>query len=136
MVQTSSRTDRKSWTILVVDDEEGVRSVTTSLLAGRGYDVLEASNGYEALQIFSNVSNPIDLVIVDIVMPGLDGFEFVDRAKKIRDGFRVIFTSGHYNPTRYPDRSESLVTGQNFIPKPFSLDDLVRIVRNMLGGKQ
>ncbi len=121
---------------MVVDDEDGVRSVTTSLLAGRGYDVLEAANGYEALQIFSNAGKHIDLAIVDIVMPGINGFEFVDRARKIRNDFRVIYTSGHYNPSRYLNRSEALVAGQNFIPKPFELDRFVQMVNNVLGGRQ
>jgi len=136
MMQMSGRMDRKSGTILIIDDEEGVRSVTISLLARRGYDVLEASNGHEALQICSDVRKPIDLAIVDIVMPGLNGFEFVDRAKRIRSDFRVIFTSGHFNPSKYLNRSETLVSGQNFIPKPFSLNYLLHLVDNILGEQQ
>jgi CheY-like chemotaxis protein len=135
MTLTTSQTIRKTGTILVIDDEEGVRSVTTSLLIGRGYTVLEASNGHDALNICSDVQRSIDLAIVDIVMPGLDGFEFVDRAKKIRKDFRVIFMSGYAGRPHILKWSKVLADSQGFISKPFSLALLVQTVEKALGDQ-
>ncbi len=118
-----------SETILVVEDEQGIRDVTCNYLSTKGYQVLQASNPVEALRIFSEAKRPIHLMLTDMIMPGGDGPEL---ASAVRDkGLRVpvIFMSG------YADRridADSLGSDGIFLQKPFSLTTLGRAVRSAL----
>jgi CheY-like chemotaxis protein len=120
-----------SETILVVEDEPGVRRLTRLLLERQGYRVIEASNGVEALRIWQEHAGAIDLVFTDIVMPeGLSGRELAARLRALSPGLRVVFTSGY--SADIAGRELSLQEGQNFIQKPFSRQQLLQVVRQSL----
>lgn len=116
-------------TVLVVEDEPAVRELVRTILDMRGYAVLEASGGADALRICEEHTGPIHLLLTDVLMPGMDGTEFVRRALVLRPRARVLYMSG------YPD-SESLLQGlplgTAFIQKPFGPDALASKVRQIL----
>ena len=86
--------DVKKKGVLVVDDEEVVRGLLTGVLVSEGLSVLQASDGAEALSIFESRSSSIDLVILDMIMPGMKGEEVLRRLRKISPGVKVIISSG------------------------------------------
>jgi PAS domain S-box-containing protein len=122
---------RPGRTILLVDDQEMVREMTRSVLDEAGYEVLIAADGEEALRVSERFSGAIDLVITDVIMPGLSGPETVKRVRAGRPGTRVIFISG-YTADALGDRS-ALGAGTRFLQKPFKPDDLTAAVRGVLG---
>jgi len=119
-------------TILVVEDKEPVRSVLLEILAGLGYEALEASDGEHALEIARTHDGPIHLLLADIVMPGLQGDEVARRLRALRPETKVLFMSGYTKKAI----ADSLVeeSGAAFIPKPFSLPELTEKLRAVLEG--
>jgi two-component system cell cycle sensor histidine kinase/response regulator CckA len=118
-----------SETILVVEDEQGIRDVTCNYLSTKGYQVLQASNPDEALRIFSEAKRPIHLMLTDMIMPGGDGPELAAAIRQRGLRLPVIFMSG------YADRrvdADSLGSDGIFLQKPFSLSTLARAVRSAL----
>jgi PAS domain S-box-containing protein len=115
--------------ILVVDDEELVRMVTKAVLAYRGYQVTEAEDGEDAVAKFAAATTPFDLILMDLHMPRLNGY---DALLKIREGFptaRAILLSGG---VQEPDNVLGNLEGVAFLQKPFENQELVRLVRRML----
>ena len=94
MAQEPDKKDQKE-TILLVDDEQSVRTIVLKILRRAKYNVLEAENGEAALQIAANHPGKIDLVITDMYMPGLRGPEVVERLAPTRPGLRALFMSGY-----------------------------------------
>ncbi len=86
---------RGSETILLVEDNEPVRDMTSRILKDLGYNIVTAENGEEALAIFGNKGNSIDLMLTDLVMPGISGRELADKIHEQKPGLPVIFTSGY-----------------------------------------
>lgn len=82
-------------TVLLVDDDDSLRKVTSRQLARPGFEVLEASHGAEALRIMEECGIPIDLTLTDVYMPGLRGSEFAERLHEKRPGTPVVFMSGY-----------------------------------------
>jgi CheY-like chemotaxis protein len=121
-----------SETVLVVDDEEQVRSLECGVLQASGYKVLPVGDGEEALRICRESSEPIHLLVTDIVMPMMNGRELARRAALLRPSMRVLFVSG------YPDEdeisSERAAGKKNFLQKPFTSDTLLRRIRQSLDG--
>ncbi|MBZ5540712.1 MAG: PAS domain-containing protein [Acidobacteriia bacterium] len=117
-------------TILVVDDEEGVREVAVEFLTARGYNVLAAESGKQALEIARKQQGPIHLVITDAVMPGMNGPAMVKWLGEIRSGFKVLYISGYADEGSILD--EALARGDHFLQKPFFLEVLGRTVRSLL----
>ena len=118
-----------SETILVVEDNEAVRSLVTTTLQRDGYSVLDASNGREAERIWSERQDSIALVLTDVVMPLMSGPDFV---RKIRDGHphvKIVYMSGH---TAEALSQEQLQAGDGFIQKPFTPAVLQNKVRSAL----
>jgi len=119
-----------SSTILVVEDEDAVRSTLTRILQRQGLTVLEAAHGGEAMRIAKEHPQPIQLVISDIMMPGMNGREFVERFSVVHAESKVLFMSG------YTD-DDALIKGlvnkrQDFIEKPFTVEQITRKVREAL----
>jgi two-component system cell cycle sensor histidine kinase/response regulator CckA len=117
-------------TILLVEDDRGVRNLVERVLNSRGYRVLSAEHGVDALQIASALNGTIDLVLTDVVMPTMSGREMVDALRLKRPGVRVIYMSG------YTD-DEILRRGlhdptMSFIQKPFTAEHLAMLVRKIL----
>jgi two-component system cell cycle sensor histidine kinase/response regulator CckA len=116
--------------ILFVEDEEGVRTIVTRLLTDRGYQVVEAIDGEDALDQLEAHPGPYDLVISDVVMPGMDGPAFLKAARDRLGGAKVLFISGYaersFAQTLEDDRSIG------FLPKPFTLKQLAERVKQEL----
>lgn len=116
--------------ILVVDDEYAVRNVLGLSLSHLGYTVETAESGLEAIEKFSSGGQPFELVILDLLMPGLSGEEVFLRLKEMRGDVRVLIVSG-FSSEGTVERILS-VGGRDFIQKPFSIDVLARKVRGCL----
>jgi PAS domain S-box-containing protein len=118
-------------TILLVEDEFGVRSLTKTILERAGYRVIVAVNGVEGLRAFQEATEPVDLVLTDIVMPGgMSGRELVDRLLKIAPDLRVIFTSGY--STDFAGHELILKEGQVFLQKPSRPAQILAAIRRVL----
>ena len=116
--------------VLLVEDEDSVRSFAVRALRRQGYEVLEASTGLEALEIYAAETKPIDIVVSDVVMPEMDGPTMLTEMRKGRPDLKVIFVSG------YPDDRFKNVLDPNaqfaFLQKPFSLPQLAAKVKEEL----
>ena len=130
--QTVARDVTGQDTILLVEDEEAVRSFAARALRMRGYNVLEAGGGEEALEIVKNDANKIDLIITDVVMPNMDGPTMVRHVKVLKPDLAVIFMSGYAEEAfRRSDQSSEDI---HFLPKPFGLKQLAAKVKEVLAG--
>ena len=119
-------------TILVVDDEEYIRCILQTMLEKLGYRVILAVNGKEALEIYAEHQDVIDLVILDLIMPVMNGKEAFDRLRQINDTVKVLIASGH---TTAGDNSFSLQQGlHGFIQKPFTIHSIAEKVQSMLSA--
>jgi PAS domain S-box-containing protein len=119
-----------SGTILLVEDEAEVRAVLRAGLVRDGHKILEACNGAEALEVSAAYEDTIDLLMTDVVMPGLSGRELADRLVPLRKGIKVLYISG-YNEDLVLQKG--VVEGQmEFLQKPFTPSALARKVRQML----
>lgn len=118
-------------TILVVEDDGAVRRLARTILTDSGYTVLEARDGEEALALAQTHSARIDLVITDVVMPGLSGAELVRRLGSISPWLRVLYTSGY---TRVATLGTGIESSAPFLPKPFLPADLLAKVRQVLSS--
>ncbi|MBM6594619.1 cell cycle histidine kinase CckA [Microvirga pudoricolor] len=118
-------------TILLVEDEDPVRAVNARALSARGYTVLEAASGVEALEVMEERGAAVDLVVSDVVMPEMDGPTLLGELRKIYPDLRVIFVSGYAEDAF----KKNLPEGEefNFLPKPFSLRQLVETVKQVIG---
>lgn len=122
-----------SWgseTILIVEDEDMVRSLSREVLESCGYTVIVASNGVEALTVCEQHKDQIHLLITDIVMPQMGGRELAEKLSVAYPKVRVLFTSGYTDDAIV--RHGIIEDDANFIQKPFNLDDLARKVRELL----
>jgi CheY-like chemotaxis protein len=118
-----------SETILLVDDEEGVRKLVFAILQSHGYDVIEANNGQTALAAYEKNKHKIDLVLTDVVMPLMNGFELGERLSEERPELKILYMSG------YRDNPIGNSPGEGnraFLHKPFTPDTLVQKVRQLL----
>lgn len=117
-------------TILLVDDQEAVVNVGKAILHTLGYTVIMAKNGKEAIEIYERDKEKIDLVILDMIMPGMGGGETYDALKKIKPDIKVILSSGY---SLEGQAIRILERGCNgFIQKPFDVSDLSRKIREVL----
>ncbi len=117
-------------TILLVEDEESVRMFGARALRGKGYTVLEADSGEAALDLIGGHDCDIDLLISDVVMPGMDGTELVERVRASRPELKVIFISGYAEEAFGEKLGRS--RDVHFLPKPFSLAQLAGTVKDVL----
>lgn len=117
-------------TILLVEDQEGVRSLVRAYLTGSGYKVLEAENGEEAIRVSKAYTGAIELLITDVVMPKAGGFEVARALAEQRPGIKTIFISGYAQELL--DGRQSLPPGARFLPKPFARRDFLRNVSELL----
>jgi two-component system, cell cycle sensor histidine kinase and response regulator CckA len=124
--------DEGSETILVVEDDSTVRSIVSTMLAARGYEIVDAADGEEAILRFDAREQPIPLVICDLIMRRLDGRETIGRIRGIEPATKVLYMSGYTNDAII--RSGGLGPGTGFIQKPFSGDELATRVRELLDG--
>jgi len=116
--------------ILVVEDDEGVRWMTHRILVDAGYQVLEAADGRSALELLGRDGAAVQLVVTDVVMPGMGGRALADELARLRPGIPVLFTSGYTDGEIV--RRGLLEPGTAFVQKPFGPDTIVRSVRERL----
>ena len=117
-------------TVLLVEDEEPVREVTALMLGSLGYRVLEASNGEEALRVAQAGLEQVDLLMTDVVMPGMGGRDLADALQACMPGLKVLFQSGYTDDTVI--RQGILHTEMAFLQKPFTLAALSQKLREIL----
>ena len=110
-------------TVLVVDDDDGVRGIIARKVEQAGYRVLTAGNGVEALRVLEQTGTEVHLVVCDLLMPQLDGYELADRLALLPGAPEVIFMSAFRSDLEF-DRP--------MLTKPFRLDDLSAAVRRIL----
>jgi two-component system, cell cycle sensor histidine kinase and response regulator CckA len=113
-----------------VEDDEQIRSIATLILEASGYHVIAAANGNDALQIHQTSSQPIDLLVTDVIMPGMSGRQLSDRLLARQPTLQVLFVSGYTDAEIGPHGV--LEPGKAFLAKPYTLDDLVLTVREVL----
>jgi two-component system cell cycle sensor histidine kinase/response regulator CckA len=136
----SQRTDKKkegtrdltgTGRVLLVEDEDVVRSFAARALARQGYEVLEAATGIEALEVMERERGRVDIVVSDVIMPEMDGPSMLKELRKTRPDLKIIFVSG------YPDDAFKKSLDENeeyaFLPKPFTLPQLAAKVKEQLG---
>jgi two-component system cell cycle sensor histidine kinase/response regulator CckA len=122
-------TPRGAETVLVVEDEPHVRRMAVLGLRAHGYTVLEAADGAEALQMANRVGASIDVIVSDVMMPGMSGPELLERLAVISPRARCVLMSGHAESTAL---SAEATSGSAFLPKPFTPERLARKVREVV----
>jgi two-component system, cell cycle sensor histidine kinase and response regulator CckA len=128
-VGRSSQQHRGSETVLLVEDEDAVRTLAREVLRRHGYAVLEARHGVDALTVVERHADPIDLMITDVVMPHMSGRDLVERLSAARPTMKVLFMSGY---TDHAVVHRDLTPGTAFLQKPFTPDVFARKVRQVL----
>jgi DNA-binding response OmpR family regulator len=121
---------RGAGTILVVDDEEMIRSFSKSALESYGYQVLLAADGYEGVRLFQENSDGIALVLLDVAMPGMDGGATLQRIREIRTDVPVLICSGFGDLDIEERFAKSEIAG--FFAKPYTIKQLARKVKECL----
>lgn len=117
--------------ILLVEDEDAVRTFSTRALTNKGYDVLTAEHGEAGWDVFQEQTTPIDLLITDVMMPGMDGPTLAKQIRAVMPDLKIIFVSG-YSEEKLKD---TLGDGIFFLAKPFTLKQLAAKVKEVLGDK-
>jgi CheY-like chemotaxis protein len=122
-------------TILVVEDEEALRELVSDILQRKGYSVLQAATGAEALEVWRNHRDRIDLLLTDMMMPGgLGGRDIAEKILDDRPELKVIYTSGYSIDTVTPDFNSLGGDRVSFLQKPYDPETLARMVREILNG--
>lgn len=132
-VVQSKTTIEQSETILLVEDNDMVRSLAHTVLAAQHHTVLVARTGEEALQIVQQRGGTISLLITDMVMPGMRGLQLADELRTLQPDIKIILTSGYSN--REEAVPENLDPQTAFLPKPYTPDSLVKAVGTALDSR-
>ena len=119
-------------TILVVEDEEPVRALTRRILAGKGYNVITAGSGAEAIALVATHKDAIHILISDVIMPGMGGRQLAERLRAGRPKLKVLFVSGYTDDDVI--QQGILDPGMPFLAKPFTPESLLRKIRDVLDG--
>jgi PAS domain S-box-containing protein len=119
-----------SETVLLVEDDVVVRSLVSQVLTGQGYGVLETANGDEAQRVAREFGKPIQLLVTDVILPGLSGRAVAERLRELQPAMKVLYLSGYGESTI--GRQGVLPADAPFLPKPFLPSVLVRTVREVL----
>lgn len=130
-VQKGSEFRRGTATVLVVDDEPMIRDIVKEILERQGYSVLTAADGAEAVTIYQQNAGRIGLVLLDMVMPQMNGREVFQRLRRINPGVRVIVSSGYSHDRDADHLLEQGAVG--FVQKPYRRSDLLRAVEDAIG---
>jgi signal transduction histidine kinase len=121
---------RGSETILLVEDEEAVRSVAARVLLNQGYTILQACNGAEALTVLERLGGSVDLILTDVVMPDMGGLELTARLRDRWPELKVVYMSGYAEGDKLQPGIQD--SARSFLQKPFSAESLMLKVREVL----
>jgi two-component system, cell cycle sensor histidine kinase and response regulator CckA len=119
--------------VLVVDDEQGLRDLVCRTLQAEGYRTLEAAHGGEALEVMESAPEPVDLVVTDVVMPGMDGRELGRRLAQRWPDLPILYISAYDVNDIF--RRGSPRTSAPFLQKPFPQEGLVTMVRGLIASR-
>ena len=119
-------------TVLIVEDQEAVLRYAKASLETYGYHVLDAANGNAAMAVAQNYSGQIDLILTDVVLPGMNGKVLAEQLTAARPDLKVLFMSGY--PADVIAHRGVLDSGVSYIPKPFSPDGLASKIQEVLAG--
>lgn len=128
-----TRATQGSETVLVVEDDQGIRQLICSILRKNGYKVLLAGNGYEAIEVSQRHQGPIHLMVTDVLMPRMSVRELTEVLAKARPDMKVLYISG-YTDDSIVHHMGVLEPRTNFIQKPFTVTALSRKIRELLEG--
>lgn len=118
--------------ILIVDDEDTILDIATTILTRFGYQTLTSPSGEEALELFRKMEKKIDLVLLDLSLPGMDGYECLEAMAQLRPTAKIIITSGYATDNSQRDAVNAGAAG--FLPKPFQMNSLLETIRTILDG--
>jgi len=125
------KSPRLSKTVLLVGDGDDVRRMIGEFLESWGMQVLQASSAKEAIQSVLSFPGPIDLLLTDIEMPGMDGLELAKEVATLKPGVRIVYMSGGKTPEDWR-KAEGLQTGSLFLQEPFRMDELKTLISSTL----
>ncbi len=128
--ESSPRSSLKKRKVLIVDDENIVRELIKGVLSEEGIEVLKAVDGYEAIEVFKEHQRHIDLVILDMIMPGIKGDEVLKTLREIRGDIKIIISSGFMSEDQRERLREHRVDG--FLDKPYKGNDVIRAITRIL----
>lgn len=117
--------------ILVIDDEFALRHISENLLTANGYTVITAESGQKGLALLRAHQQDVSLVITDLIMPGMSGTELIPLLKGMKNGLKIIAISGNIIANQ-DDKAPAGVIADGFLSKPFSAEELLRLVRDVL----
>jgi two-component system cell cycle sensor histidine kinase/response regulator CckA len=120
-------------TVLVVDDEEGLRTLVCRTLRAEGYSTLEAAHGAEALEVIEKAAEAVDLVVTDVVMPGMDGRELGRRLTQLWPTLPILYISAYDVNDIF--RRGSPRSSAPFLQKPFPAEGLITSVQQLLASR-
>jgi len=121
---------RGTGTVLLVEDQADVRGLAAAVLREAGYRVIEAASGAEAIASLERDEGPIDLLLTDVVMPGMGGLALAERLRGMRPGMKVLYVSGH--PSSLLALRDALEAGSKYLQKPFTPEELAATVREAM----
>ena len=121
-------------TILVVDDEPEIRKLVGAMVSHFGYTVMTADSGEHALTLYKNNKGPIDLLITDVVAPGMSGPMLADKLTEIQPDLKVLYISGYDNT--HVVQKYVVEKGHALLAKPFTVEEIQSKVREMLARRQ
>ncbi|MCX7761353.1 MAG: GAF domain-containing protein [Candidatus Kryptonium sp.] len=133
--KNSTKTAKSKLKILIVDDEEFLRIVLADILHELGHEVIQASDGVEALKIYKELKNEIDLVMLDVIMPFMDGFEVFRRLKEMDEDVKVVFTSGFSADKKVNDLI-SVEKNLRYITKPYQVEEIKEVIGSFFATNQ
>lgn len=128
---STETTERAPVTIMVVEDDQVLRDLMRRVLEQEGYSVLTAGNGDDAIGLARRFTSPIHLVIADVVLPGVSGFDVADRVRSCHPERQILYITGYAEVPVV--RQELGETRQRSLLKPFTREQLLRSVREILG---
>ena len=119
-------------TILVVDDEAEIRKLVGAMVSQAGYTILTADSGEHALVLYKNNKGPIDLLITDVVAPGMSGPMLADKLTELQPDLKVLYISGY--DTTHVVQKYVVEKGHALLSKPFTVEEMKNKVREMLSS--
>ncbi len=120
--------------ILIVEDEEFLRMLLAELMAEEGYTVYEAADGYEALEVYKQHQNDIHIILSDLGLPRLGGWEAFEKMRELNPDIKGILASGYFDP----ELKERIIQSgaKYFIQKPYNPPDIIALLNRIVKGEE